>query len=185
MQDLTGKLLIAMPGMTDPRFEKSVVFLCEHTPEGAMGLIVNKVAADVDVGELLERLEITSDPGVTLPRLNYGGPVDTGRGFVLHSHEYQTESATLAVTPELSLTATLDILHDIAKGTGPEQAILALGYAGWGEGQLEAEIQGNGWLTCDSNAALVFEADPTVKWAGALGTLGVDPLTLSATAGRA
>ena len=185
MQELTGKLLIAMPGMTDPRFERSVVFLCEHTPDGAMGLIVNKVAADVDVGALLERLDIKPDPNVTLPPLNYGGPVDTGRGFVLHSREYQTESATLSVTPELSLTATLDILYDIAKGTGPKQAILALGYAGWGAGQLEDEIQGNGWLTCDSTASLVFGDDPTAKWAAALGTLGIDPLTLSATAGRA
>jgi putative transcriptional regulator len=185
MQDLTGKLLIAMPGMTDPRFERSVILLCEHTPDGAMGLIVNKVAADVDVASLLERLEIRARPDVKLPLLNFGGPVDTGRGFVLHSHEYAAEAATLAVTPELSLTATVEILHDIANGTGPEKAILALGYSGWGGGQLEAEIQANGWLTAESNAALVLGSDPSIKWSAALGTLGIDPLTLSATAGRA
>lgn len=185
MQDLTGKLLIAMPGMTDPRFDRSVVFLCEHSEDGAMGLIVNKVAGDVDVDKLLEQLDISRTADTDPPDLHIGGPVETGRGFVLHSPDYKTESATLDVTAEIALTATLDILHDIAAGKGPRQALLALGYAGWGAGQLERELQANGWLTCDSSAALVFDADPAAKWATALGTLGVDPLTLSATAGRA
>lgn len=183
--DLTGKLLIAMPGMTDPRFEKSVVLLCEHSPGGAMGLIVNKPAREVDSSELLKQLEIDASAADRMPGVHFGGPVEMGRGFVLHSAEYDRVGATLPVTADVSMTATLDILHDIGAGKGPEQAILALGYAGWGPGQLESELQENGWLTADSKAAIVLDADAEAKWARALAILGIDPLTLSAAAGRA
>lgn len=185
MQTLTGKLLIAMPGMGDPRFARSVVFLCEHSAEATMGLIVNKPAPEVSVADLMAQLEIDmpgARPGL---RVHFGGPVETGRGFVLHTRDYAANSATLEVTPEIGMTATLDILEDIAAGGGPEKAILALGYAGWGPGQLESEMRENGWLTCDATPEIVFHPDDHEKWQMALGSLGVDALTLSEQAGHA
>lgn len=183
--DLTGKLLIAMPGMADPRFDKSVVLLCEHSQGGAMGLIVNKPAPEVDAADLLKQLEIDAEGASRMPVVHFGGPVEMGRGFVLHSAEYDRSGATLPVTADVSMTATLDILHDIGAGKGPAKAILALGYSGWGPGQLESELQHNGWLTVDSDAAIVLDPDAEAKWARALALLGVDPLTLSAEGGRA
>lgn len=185
IEDFTGKLLIAMPGMTDPRFEKSVVFLCEHSNGGAMGLIVNKPAPEVDTADLLKQLAIDTGGAGRMPGVHFGGPVETGRGFVLHSAEYDRAGATLPVTAELSLTATRDILEDIGAGRGPERAMLALGYSGWGPGQLETELQANGWLTVDSQADIVLDSDAREKWARALGLLGIDPLSLSAAAGHA
>lgn len=181
--NLTGKLLIAMPGMGDPRFEHAVVFICAHSDEGAMGLIVNK-PADVRFSELLEQLDIEGPEGADT-QVHFGGPVENGRGFVLHSDDYMSNISTLTVGGGFGMTATLDILEDIAAGRGPVRLIMALGYAGWGPGQLEAEIRQNGWLTCDADARLVFGASDGTKWAGALKMLGVDAVALSSTAGRA
>ncbi|MEM6825165.1 MAG: YqgE/AlgH family protein [Pseudomonadota bacterium] len=185
MHDLTGKLLIAMPGMSDPRFERSVVFLCEHSEGGAMGLIVNKPTPEVDPQELLSQLGIEADLGADSLRVHFGGPVDHGRGFVLHSPDYGENSATLQVTKAVGMTATLDILEDIAVGKGPKQAILALGYSGWGPGQLETEFQANGWLVGDAEPEIVFHEDAEAKWTAALKAMGVDAVALSSDAGHA
>ncbi|MBT8456295.1 MAG: YqgE/AlgH family protein [Rhodobacteraceae bacterium] len=185
MNDLTGKLLIAMPGMGDPRFDHSVIFLCEHSAKGAMGLIVNKPTPELPARELLGQLGIDAQ---NMPKdlcIYFGGPVEHGRGFVLHSEDYRNNSSTLHVTDQIGLTATLDILQDIADGRGPEKVVLALGYAGWGPGQLEREFQDNGWLTCDGDADVVFHPDNDAKWTAALKSLGVDALTLSAEGGHA
>jgi putative transcriptional regulator len=183
--DLCGKLLVAMPGMGDSRFEKAVIFMCAHTPEGAMGLIVNKPARHVNVTELLRQLKIeTTDNRRNIPAY-FGGPVEHGRGFVLHSADYQSGESTLKVDEQFGMTATLDILEEIANGNGPETAILMLGYSGWGPGQVEDEIVQNGWLTCDATPEIVFAEDNEAKWTAALKTLGIDPQSLSATAGRA
>lgn len=183
--DLSSKLLIAMPGMGDPRFARSVVFLCAHSEDGAMGLIVNKPARDVKFADLLEQLSIDSAPEAKAPRIHFGGPVEHARGFVLHSAEYAASKSTLRIDDRFGMTATLDVLEDIARGEGPQSSLLALGYSGWGPGQLEGEIAANGWLVGDSSADLVFSADNGAKWSAALGSLGIDPLTLSAEAGRA
>ncbi len=182
---LDGKLLIAMPGMGDPRFERSVVFLCAHSEDGALGLIVNKPSREIRFGNLLEQLDLDLGSPKRDIRVHFGGPVENERGFVLHSGDYNSEAATLQVSDRFAMTATLDVLEDIAKGDGPSSALLALGYSGWGPGQLEDEILQNGWLTCDADEALVFGGDDESKWEAALRTLGVDPLTLSSTAGRA
>ncbi len=186
--DLSGKLLIAMPGMGDPRFEKSVIYMCAHTPEGAMGLIINKPAPDLRLKDLLTQLGIKQGDGARDIRVHFGGPVEHGRGFVLHSPEYRSRSdtvPTLEVDDAFGMTATLDVLEDMAHGRGPAQSLLALGYSGWGPGQLEGEIKENGWLTCNASPEIVFAAKNTSKWGQALKTLGVDPLSLSAAAGRA
>ncbi|MBN2907514.1 MAG: YqgE/AlgH family protein [Rhodobacteraceae bacterium] len=183
---LGGKLLIAMPGMGDPRFDKSVVFLCAHSDEGAMGLIVNKPMSQLSFAELLEQLDIPRDPQAPDIRVHFGGPVEHGRGFVLHSGDYDGGSdATLRVDSRFGMTATLDVLQAIASGKGPKSVLLALGYAGWGPGQLEGEIGQNGWLTCDADPDLIFTGADARKWERALGTLGIDPLMLSSAAGRA
>jgi putative transcriptional regulator len=183
--DLTGQLLIAMPGMGDPRFEKSVILICAHSGDGAMGLIINKPARKLTFADLLKQLGIDTDDPQKGPAICFGGPVENGRGFVLHSLDYGQSEATMKVPGGFGMTATLDILEDIATGTGPERALLALGYAGWGPGQLEDEIGDNGWLTCDANEDLVYSSENPGKWSAALGTLGVNALALSATAGRA
>jgi len=183
--ELSGKLLIAMPGMSDPRFEKSVVFLCAHSEDGAMGLIVNKPAKDVKFADLLEQLSIDKTEDGGDPRIHFGGPVEHARGFVLHSGDYEGSVSTLRIDDRFAMTATLDVLEDIARGTGPQASILALGYSGWGPGQLESEIAANGWLIGDSDADLVFDTNNGGKWGAALDHMGIDPLLLSATAGRA
>jgi putative transcriptional regulator len=183
--NLTGKLLIAMPGMGDIRFDHSVVFLCSHGDEGAMGLIVNKPAEDVRLSDLLEQLSITPQPPGRDMRVHFGGPVESARGFVLHSDDYCSNLQSMTVSDRFRMTATLDILEDIATGSGPDQALMMLGYAGWGPGQLETEIAMNGWLTADADPDLVFRLKDAEKWSAALGSLGVDPLTLSASAGHA
>src|SRR6056297_3651935 len=182
---LTGKLLIAMPGMGDPRFDRSVIFMCSHGDDGALGLIVNKPTPAITFPELLEQLSIDAGPEAASIDVHFGGPVENGRGFVLHSSDYGDNSSTLDIGSEFGMTATLDILEDIARGAGPDQAILALGYSGWGPGQLEAEIRDNGWLAVDASRDLVFTGGDDQKWVAALSSIGVDPLTLSATAGRA
>ncbi|MFZ5708382.1 MAG: YqgE/AlgH family protein [Pseudomonadota bacterium] len=183
--DLSGKLLVAMPGMGDPRFEKAVVFLCAHSAEGAMGLIVNKPAPELSFADLLKQLKIPRSERSRDIRVHFGGPVEHGRGFVLHSGEYRGSEATLQVAGDFGMTATVDILEAIARGEGPRDLLLALGYAGWGPGQLEAEILANGWLTSESDPGLVFSDDNAGKWTAAVRAIGVDPLVLSAVAGRA
>mmetsp|Transcript_23855 Transcript_23855/g.43185 ORF Transcript_23855/g.43185 Transcript_23855/m.43185 type:complete len:191 (+) Transcript_23855:60-632(+) len=183
--DLTGALLVAMPGMGDPRFDRSVIFLCAHSADGAMGLIVNKPVHDMALGDLLDQLDIQSNGPAHTARVYVGGPVETARGFVLHSADYRSRLKTLSIDDTFGMTATLDVLEDIAHGEGPAQAQVMLGYAGWGPGQLESEIARNGWLTVQARSDLVFGADDDAKWIEAVKSLGIDPLGLSGAAGRA
>jgi putative transcriptional regulator len=183
--DLTGKLLIAMPGMGDPRFSHSVIYICAHSEDGAMGLMINKPTDDLHLRDLLEQLSIKSTPETRDIRVYFGGPVEHGRGFVLHDYGYHSSISTLDVNGDFAMTATLDILEDLAEGRGPGKALMALGYAGWGPGQLEAEISDNGWLTCDADHDLVFQTSDKEKWEKALQTLGISALALSADAGHA
>ena len=189
---LDGQLLIAMPVMGDPRFERSVIYLCAHSAEGAMGIIVNRPAGSIDFPGLLVQLDIIKKADqIKLPenaetlKVLKGGPVETGRGFVLHSSDFYIKDATLRIDDGVCLTATVDILKAIAKGTGPKHAILALGYAGWAPGQLETEIQDNGWLHCDADADLIFGSDVEKKYTRALRKIGIDPGMLSNEAGHA
>ena len=183
--DLAGQILIAMPAMADPRFEKSVILVCAHTAEGSMGLIINKPLEDLSFSGLLEHLSIPRAPEGRDIRVHLGGPVERGRGFVLHSPDWQVGRGTMEVPGGFGMTATTDILEALAKGGGPAKALLALGYSGWGPGQLEAEIGRNDWLTAEVSEGLVFGPDDRVKWSAALRGMGIDPLTLSASAGRA
>ena len=182
---LQGKLLIAMPGMGDPRFEKSVIFMCAHSAQGAMGLIINKPIDGFSFHELMGKLGIDVTASRHDAPVLFGGPVQMDRGFVLHSADYGNGESTLAVTSEFSLTATADILRAICEGHGPNKSVLALGYAGWGEGQIEDEIKANGWIHCDADEALVFDTDSKAKWQTALAKLGADVSGLSSQAGRA
>lgn len=181
---LTGQLLIAMPQMQDPRFARTVIYMCAHTADGAMGLVVNKLLDSVSFEELLEQLNIDKPGRAPDIRVHFGGPVETGRGFVLHSADY-VQNNTMLVSDNVALTATIDILRDLAAGGGPKRSILALGYAGWGAGQLDAEIQANGWLSAPADDAIVFDADLEQKWERAIGKLGVDFSMLSGEAGHA
>jgi putative transcriptional regulator len=181
---LTGQLLIAMPGMRDSRFARTVIYLCAHNADGAMGLVVNRLVGAITFPDLLTQLGIESRPVTEEIRVHFGGPVESGRGFVLHSGDY-TQEGTLRVNPEVGLTATIDILRDIADGTGPRLQLLALGYAGWGPGQLDSEIQANGWLHVAADEKLVFDADLDSKWERAIAKLGIDPSMLSGDAGHA
>jgi putative transcriptional regulator len=181
---LTGHMLIAMPGMQDPRFDKSLIYMCAHSPEGAMGLVVNRVLESLTFPDLLEQLEIDCLAGGERINVHFGGPVESGRGFVLHSADYVQE-ATLVVDGEVALTATLDILRAMATGDGPRQSLLALGYAGWGPGQLDGEIKENGWLHVAPDAELLFGSELDSKWECAIRKIGVDPRMLSGDAGHA
>jgi len=182
---LEGKLLIAMPGMSDPHFAKSVIYMCAHSAEGAMGIIINKPVTGLSFHDLMEKLELSVAPTTPNFPILYGGPVETGRGFVLHSGDYESSDATLPVSEDVSLTATLDILRAMAEGRGPEHAIFALGYAGWSPGQIEDEILRNGWIHCDADSELLFDTGLDAKWAIALRKLGIDASGLSAHAGHA
>ena len=182
---LLGKLLVALPGMPDPRFEKSVIFMCLHSAQGAMGLIVNKPFEGLTFREMVGKLDLTVTADTPDPPILFGGPVGTGQGFVLHSSEYASADATMPVTSEISLTATIDILRAIVEGRGPEKSLFALGYAGWGPGQIEGELASNGWIMCDTDPGIVFGHDCEAKWKAALATLGADITGLSADAGRA
>ncbi len=181
---LTGQLLIAMPNMRDPRFTRTVIYVCAHNADGAMGLVVNRLVGSVTFPDLLKQLGIDTDATSEEIRVHFGGPVESGRGFVLHSGEYHHDS-TLQVAEQMALTATIDILQDMAKGCGPRRSLLALGYAGWGAGQLDAEIQSNGWLIVAADEQLVFDEDLDNKWERAIAKLGVDPALLSSEAGHA
>jgi putative transcriptional regulator len=181
---LTGQLLVAMPSMADSRFAQTVICVCAHTPEGAMGLVLNRPLAKPTFDELLLQLEVEPLPPARRIRLCFGGPVDNARGFVLHTADW-TGEGSLKVTDDLALTASLDVLKVIAEGGGPRQGLLALGYAGWGPGQLDAEIQQNAWLSVPASEGLLFGPDHEGKWRRALETLHIDPLLLSDTAGHA
>lgn len=181
---LVGQLLVAMPGMSDPRFARTVIYMCAHSAEGAMGLVVNRALEQISLAELLQQLEIDATAVDDKVAVNFGGPVETGRGFVLHSPDYMREG-TLVVTEGVSLTATVDILKAIASGSGPRRHLLALGYAGWGPGQLDSEILANGWLHVDADEELVFGAALDQKWDRAMAKLGINPMLLSDAAGHA
>jgi putative transcriptional regulator len=189
---LDGQMLVAMPSMSDERFAKAVIYVCAHSTEGAMGIIVNQAVADVDFPDLLVQLNVIPDSDrIELPhraegvKVLKGGPVETGRGFVLHSSDYFIENSTLPIDEGVCLTATLDILKAIARGEGPVSAVLALGYAGWAPGQLEKEIQDNGWLHCSADSELIFGSDIETKYDRALRKIGIGPGMLSSEAGHA
>jgi putative transcriptional regulator len=189
---LDGQLLIAMPGMGDPRFARAVIYLCAHSSEGAMGIIINQRAPNISFTELLEQLNIVPPKdrirlpsGMKAMAVFLGGPVETGRGFVLHSADYFKAESTLPIDESVCLTATIDILRDIAKGSGPDKALLALGYAGWAPGQLENEIHANGWLNCPADPELIFDPDVDLKYTRALNRLGIDPIRLVNDSGHA
>ncbi len=181
---LEGRFLIAMPGIGDDRFQRSVILVCAHSDQGAMGLVVNQRADSINFDELLEQLDIEPNEKTSATPIRIGGPVESGRGFVLHSKDYRGETA-LNIADKFMLTGTVDILRDIASGKGPEKRIIALGYTGWGAGQLEQEIQQNGWLACDAVPEIVYDEADDDKWVAALSELGVSPELLSAGGGSA
>ena len=189
---LDGQMLIAMPGIGDVRFERTLIYLCAHSAEGAMGIVVNKRAENIDFCELLARLEIIPDEErINLPdsvadlTVHIGGPVEKGRGFVLHTADYFASESTLPIDETIGLTATLDVLRAIASGDGPRHALLALGYAGWGAGQLDKEIGANGWLHCEADEELIFGQNLDKKYDLALAKIGIDMSMLSSEAGHA
>ncbi len=181
---LTGQLLVAMPQMRDPRFMRTVIYMCAHTPDGAMGLVVNRLVGSITFPDLLAQLGIDSQGRGEEIRVHFGGPVESGRGFVLHSADY-VENGTLVVGDNVALTASIDILKDIARGSGPRRSLLALGYAGWGPGQLDSEIQANGWLSVPADENLIFDGDLDEKWERAIRKIGVDYNKLSSDIGHA
>jgi len=181
---LTGQLLVAMPQMEDQRFARSVVYICAHTDDGAMGLILNKLAGAINFSDLLEQLNLPVATVSDKTRVHFGGPVETGRGFVLHSDDF-TQDASLLIENGVALTATVDILSAISKGNGPRNYLLALGYAGWAPGQLDSEIQANGWLIAPADTDILFGSKIENKWNTALNTIGIDVTMLSSHAGHA
>lgn len=181
---LEGQMLVAMPQMSDPRFARTVIYLCAHSAEGAMGLVVNKAVESLTFPDLLRQLSIDISPRNEGTKVHFGGPVETGRGFVLHSDDY-VQDATLLIKKGIALTATVDVLRAIASGRGPRRSLLALGYAGWAPGQLDAEIQANGWLTCAPDEELIFSDELGTKWEKAVAKIGIDPAMLSGDAGHA
>ena len=181
---LTGQLLIAMPSMEDERFAHSVIYLCAHTEEGAMGLVLNRPLSSPSFADLLKQLDVAPAPPARSIKLCDGGPVEGSRGFVLHTADW-TGEGSLQVNDEVALTASLDVLKAIAAGDGPNDCLLALGYAHWGAGQLDTEIQANAWLSAPARLDLVFDDDHASKWHRALGLLRIDPAWLSGVAGHA
>lgn len=188
---LNGKFLIAMPGIGDNRFERTVIYICAHSADGAMGFIINRVMDSPTIPDFLEQLKIIEDDergeaaeNIQQSNMHTGGPIEPGRGFVLHTNEFDS-TATVTVRGKVCLTATLEILRAIATGRGPEKAIIALGYSGWAAGQLEAEISENGWLTVDADEAILFDCDLERRYSSSLALLGVEESLLSAKAGHA
>lgn len=179
-----GQFLVAMPTMADTRFERSVIYICAHSADGAMGLIVNKPMKDVKLPEILSQLGIETTSPCDQIHIHQGGPVDTARGFVLHSADYERDG-TLKVNGDICLSATTDILRAIATGEGPRQSLMALGYSGWGRGQLDEEIKQNAWLNVPGDEALLFSADFELKWERVMAKIGVSPHLLSGEAGHA
>jgi putative transcriptional regulator len=181
---LTNHLLIAMPGLQDPNFARTVTYICEHTEQGAMGIVINR-PLEVTLGALLDQLDIPAQrPGVGATPVYQGGPVQTDRGFVLHTAGYSYDS-TLNITPDISVTTSRDILEAIAGGEGPDQVLVALGYAGWGGGQLEQEMSANAWLNGPASDEIIFRMDPSARWMAAAQLLGVDLNLMSGEAGHA
>ena len=188
---LEGQFLVAMPNMGDARFENTIIFVCAHNDEGAMGFIINRAMANPSVTEFLKKLGLVSEldigkipSDVSQKELHTGGPVEPGRGFVLHSPDYHS-TTTLKVNGEVSLTATLEILRDIAVGKGPKDYFLALGYSGWGSGQLEDEIAANGWLTCNHGSSIIYDRDHDTKYMRIMKSMGIDPRLISVETGHA
>jgi putative transcriptional regulator len=189
---LDGQMLIATPGMQDERFSRSLIYMCAHSSEGAMGIVVNQPAANISFPDLLVKLDVIPKaekiqlpPGAVDVTVLKGGPVETERGFVLHSADFFIENSTLPIDEGVCLTATLDILKAIARGAGPASAILALGYAGWSPGQLENELQQNGWLHCSADPELIFGTDVSAKYDRAMQKIGIRPGMLSSEVGHA
>ncbi len=188
---LDGQILVAMPTIRDDRFAKAVIYMCAHSSEGAMGIVINKPAPNIKFNDLLVQLDVIPEKIIELPnhaesvRVLKGGPVETQRGFVLHSADFFIENSTLPIDGGICLTATLDILKAIASGQGPQSALLALGYAGWAPGQLESEIHANGWLNCAADTNLIFGSNPQMIYETALRKIGIDPAKLSSDAGHA
>jgi putative transcriptional regulator len=181
---LQGKLLVAMPTMSDPRFERSVIYLCAHSAGGAMGLVINKRLDSITFPDLLRQLGLeppTVEPGI---QIHFGGPVEPGRGFVLHSTDFMRE-ASILIGDDVGLTATIDVLKAMAAGEGPRRSLVALGYAGWAPGQLDAEIQANGWLHAPADQEIIFGTDDAAKWPLAVRKVGIDLAQLSTDAGHA
>lgn len=181
---LAGQFLVALPTMTDPRFTRAVIYIVSHGPEGTMGLIVNRMLGSMSFADLLAQLDIPFGESTPSIRIHYGGPVETGRGFVLHSDEFNRDGTTV-LDNGLAMTSTIDVLRALADGQGPTRSLLALGYAGWQAGQLEVELQGNGWLTVPADPQLLFDADIESKWERAIAALGITPAALSVSTGRA
>ena len=181
---LVGQFLVSMPAMGDPRFESTVIYMCNHAADGAMGLIINRPIEDLAFRDILAQLDIKPSRGCDDIRVHRGGPVETSRGFVLHSADYKRDG-TLIVADDIALSATTEILRAIAVGDGPTRSLMALGYAGWGEGQLDEEIKRNAWLSVPADPDLLFSEDLSSKWVRALAILGINPAMLSASAGHA
>jgi putative transcriptional regulator len=183
--DLTGKLLIAMPSIGDDRFARAVILICAHATDFAMGLVLNKPIEGVSLTDLLEQMDM--EPGALTPEIDIldGGPVGRDRGFVLHSADFNCDMATMHVAPDLCLTATRDALQAIASNEPPKRAVLALGYSGWGAGQIEQELSQNTWIVCDPDPDLVYAQSHDDKWAKALDQLGISPAFLQSDAGHA
>jgi len=182
---LAGRMLIATPAIGDPRFDRALVLLCAHSEDQAMGLIVNRPMGELSLEDLLGQLDIAPKSDLSDSIVLAGGPVDRERGFVLHSPDYESEGATLPVRGDISLTASKEILEAIAEDRGPDRSILALGYAGWGPGQLDEELKQNAWLVCEPTEALIYGGALEDKWETALQSIGVDPAKLSAMSGMA
>jgi len=176
---------VAMPSMGDPRFAETLIYICSHSEGGAMGLIVNKPIPELDFSELAGQLNLSDEAKDKNVPIYFGGPVENGRGFILHSPDYDLDQATLKVSDKVSLTGTLEVVEDIAQGHGPDRLLFALGYAGWSPNQLEAEIKSNGWLVLSADEEVIFSDDPSESWSKAFDALGVDRRLLSAEAGRA
>jgi putative transcriptional regulator len=181
---LTGQFLIAMPNMADPRFSHAVVLLCTHNESGAMGIIINRLYGAIDIKGLLEQLNIPITDQTPDMQIYYGGPVETGRGFIIHSDDFMLD-ASLQIDHDIAMTATVDILRAISERRGPERSLLALGYTGWGAGQLEQEIQSGGWLTAPADMDILFDKNNDTKWERAIGKLGFSPWVLSTETGHA
>lgn len=184
MHYLAGHFLIAMPSMPDPRFSRAIIYVCAHNADGAMGLVINRLFEPLDFNQLLGQLEIPVDEKTRHIQVHFGGPVEAGRGFVLHSDDYNSEG-TMQVDGGIALTATVDILKALAEGHGPKRCFLALGYAGWAPGQLDAELQANGWLHAKAESDFLFDPEIEGKWERLLAKIGINPAMLSSEAGHA
>lgn len=181
---LRNSLLVAMPSLRDGFFAKSVVYICAHSEAGAMGIVINQKLPDIDFGDLLSQLNLPESKLIVPPIVHFGGPVESGRGFVLHSQDFMRED-TVRINEKMCITGTIDILRAIAEGRGPDKSVFALGYAGWGPGQLEAEMRANSWLTAPADDDIVFGQDLGHKWEKSFKRLGIDPLSISNMTGRA